>query len=255
MILTKLLILFPYFNIKCDLTKKDILTIIKKVEYSCYYKNTNATNELREIMVKNIEKFYNTKQQFSKTDKDFSKKLAVTYRFLDNHKIIFFTPADNGSLTVCLNTHDYKMKMKDLLNDRNIYKNIKRNALKSLQTKVHKILSYFNLNGYLQKQYQNNNLTQTNTQLPKAYGLPKIHKLDIPLRPIISTVNSLIHFLAIILNNELKNCIKKPISHINNSFVLKVVLKEKLADLTITSDCILVSLDASQTYRMGCQEI
>ena len=49
------------------------------------------TNELREIMVKNIEKFSNTKQQFSKHDKDFSKKLAVTHRFLDNHKNIFFT--------------------------------------------------------------------------------------------------------------------------------------------------------------------
>ena len=134
--------------------------------------------------------------------------------------------------------------MKDLLNYLNIYKIIKRNPLKSLQTKVDKILSCFNLNGYLQKQYHNNSLTQTNTQLPKAYGLPKIHKVDIPLRSIISTVNSPIHFLAKILNNELKNCIKKPKSYINNNFKLK----EKLADVTITSDCILVSLDVSSLF-------
>ena len=55
----------PNFNIKCDLTKKDTLTIIKNVEYSCYNKNTGMTNELGEIIVKNIEKFSNTKQQLS----------------------------------------------------------------------------------------------------------------------------------------------------------------------------------------------
>ena len=69
--------------------------------------------------------------------------------------------------------------------------------------------------------------------------MPKIHKVDIPLRHIISTDNSPIQFLAKILNNELKNCIKKPESHINNSFELK----EKLVDLTIPADSILVSLD------------
>ena len=74
--------------------------------------------------------------------------------------------------------------------------------------------------------------------------MPKIHKVDIPFRPIISTVNSPIHFLAKILNNELKNFIKKPKSHINNSFELK----EKLVDLTIPADCILVSLDVSYLF-------
>ena len=207
----------PNFNIKCDLTKKDILTTIKNMEYSCYNKNTGMTNELREIIVKNIEKFSNIKQELSKYDKVFPKQLTATHTFLDNHKNIFFTRADKGSMTVCLNTYDYNMKMNVLLNDRNTYKIIIRNPLKSLQTKVHKILSRFNGNGYLQKQYNNKSLTETNTKLPKAYGLPKIHKVDIQLRPIISRVNSPIQFLAKILNNELKNCIK----NCSNSFELK----------------------------------
>lgn len=37
--------------------------------------------------------------------------------------------------------------------------------------------------------------------LPRAYGLPKIHKLNCPFRIIVSSVNSPLHHLATYLHN------------------------------------------------------
>lgn len=48
---------------------------------------------------------------------------------------------------------------------------------------------------------------QTDTTLPMFYGLPKIHKTNAPLRPIVSCINSPNHSLAKILYNKLKNVV------------------------------------------------
>ena len=92
--------------------------------------------------------------------------------------------------------------------------------------------------------YDKFKLTQTNTVLPRAYRLPKIHKKDVPLRPIISTINSPTHFLSKIIDNTLRYCFKNPASHIDNSFILK----EKLADKFIPHDYILISLDVISLF-------
>ena len=66
-----------------------------------------------------------------------------------------------------------------------------------------------NNNGFLYKNFHKSLLTQSNTTLTKYYGLPKIHKVDVPLRPIVSLINSPTYFLAKILYQELKTAIPK----------------------------------------------
>ena len=44
--------------------------------------------------------------------------------------------------------------------------------------------------------------------IPRLYGLPKIHKNDIPLRPILSMVNSAQHKLAKFINYQLEPVLK-----------------------------------------------
>ena len=93
-------------------------------------------------------------------------------------------------------------------------------------------------------------MTLTHTSLPKAYSLPKIHKKDCPLRPIISTINSPIHFLSKILYNSLKNCIQKPKSHLDNSFQLKLELK----NIIVPPNHILISLDVQSLFtNVSCE--
>ena len=49
----------------------------------------------------------------------------------------------------------------------------------------------------------------------KAYGLVKIHKVNFPLRPIISTINSPTYELSKFFANFLQKNIKLPTSHIH----------------------------------------
>ncbi|KYN35810.1 hypothetical protein ALC56_09834 [Trachymyrmex septentrionalis] len=56
--------------------------------------------------------------------------------------------------------------------------------------------------------------------LPRAYGLPKIHKPGCPLRIIVSSVGSPLYSLATFLHNRLFKIIPKADSYIKNSFEL-----------------------------------
>ena len=90
-----------------------------------------------------------------------------------------------------------------------------KNHLKNLQTNCHKILKRFNENS--DRKYHNNELTQTDTCLAKGYGLPKIHRKNTSLRPIISSINSPCHSLDKIVFCELKN------AFLSQSVILAIV--------------------------------
>ena len=122
--------------------------------------------------------------------------------------------------------------MEELFSDKSTYKIIKRNPLRNLQEKVKNILQSLNEQKFLIHNYHNNKLSQSNTMLAKAYGLPKVHKPNHPYRPIISLVKSPTHFLATILYNDLKKAISLPKSHINNS----IEFRRKIENIIIPDD-------------------
>ena len=134
--------------------------------------------------------------------------------------------------------------MLKLLSDTNTYEIIKKNPLTKLQTNTSTIFKNLNNNNYLRTKFHNNALSCTNTTLAKYYGLPKIHKKDVPVRPIISLINSPTHFLSKTFYNEIKSAIKLPSSHINNSLDLKL----KLNSFTIPDDYIFLSLDVTPLF-------
>ena len=134
--------------------------------------------------------------------------------------------------------------MLELLSGNNAYEKIKKNPLDSLIKQTSKILKSLNSNEFLHKRFQNNQLTLTDPVIAKCYGLPKIHKEGAPLRPIISLVNIPTYVLPNIIYKQLKNCITLPHSHINNSFELK----NKLKNIQLNSDYILLSLDVKSLF-------
>ena len=139
---------------------------------------------------------------------------------------------------------EYIQKINELLSDNNVYKEIKEKPLNKLQNDVYKILNNFNGNNFLKHKYHTIQLTQTDTQLAKCYGLPKIHKPTLSFRPIISTVNSPTHHLAKVIYKNLKSCFPSPRSHIDNS----VDLIKKLKNIKIPDGYTLVSLDVVSLF-------
>jgi len=96
----------------------------------------------------------------------------------------------------------------------------KKNPAVSIERRVNLRL----LKNWLQKDYISKktyfSLHSSDSILPKAYGLPKIHKLNISFRIIISSVNSALYSLAAFIHNIIAGSITNSASHINNSFEL-----------------------------------
>ena len=70
---------------------------------------------------------------------------------------------------------EYNLNSHTLFSDVATYKKIKKSPLKDLQDKVYKLLKRWNVNKYLNRRYEDHELTQTDTSLPRSYGLAKIH--------------------------------------------------------------------------------
>ena len=102
--------------------------------------------------------------------------------------------------------------------------------------KTQNISLRWNENGYFFRKYHPHKFTQTDTLMARLYGLAKTHKLETDpsgdllltydengnarykLRPVLSTINTPPHFIAQFLNKLLKTSIRKPRSHVVNSY-------------------------------------
>ena len=57
----------------------------------------------------------------------------------------------------------------------------------------------------------------TSEEVPKLYGLPKIHKKNFPLRPIVSSIGSITYQASKLLTTILSPLTGKTSSHVVNS--------------------------------------
>lgn len=157
---------------------------------------------------------------------------------LKNEDVIY-TKADKGNALVILDKTDYINRMNNTLSDSsviNLKKNPLNNMIKDAKTAIDNINSVFNVPKWV--------LKESNPRLPRCYGLPKIHKPGNKMRPIISSVKSPIHKIAKWLVGEFTK-MKPPKSlKIKNSYELV----EKLENLYINEDEIMVSFDVEQLY-------
>jgi hypothetical protein len=83
------------------------------------------------------------------------------------------------------------------------YKELKRDPTANIERKICSKLSGFKKAGIL-SQTLHNCLRPSATVCPKFYGLPKIHKPNVPLRPIVASIGSPTYALAKYLAEILK---------------------------------------------------
>jgi len=79
-----------------------------------------------------------------------------------------------------------------------------------------------------------------NYRLPIFYGLPKVHKTPMTLRPVVSSVNSFLSVFSTWLDYRMKQLLPFMKSHIKNSFDVINDLK----NLTLPRNALLFSADA-----------
>ena len=113
---------------------------------------------------------------------------------LQKDENITILPADKGRCTVILNTTDYDSKLTDLLSDNKTYEKLKGDPTNKYKNKVIKSLQKLEKEGVIDKQLYYKLYPGEAT--PSIYGLPKIHKKDVPLRPIVSGIDSVTYNIA-----------------------------------------------------------
>ena len=90
---------------------------------------------------------------------------------------------------------DYYDKMDTLVNDKQTYKELKQDPTPALQRRLNgKLLSLKKAGSFYITRYYR--LESSVLQPPKLYGLLKLHKPNVPVRPIVSFCGSPTHQLS-----------------------------------------------------------
>ncbi|XP_071633849.1 uncharacterized protein [Temnothorax longispinosus] len=137
-----------------------------------------------------------------------------------------------------MDRQDYIMQMKALLNDQSTYRKLNRNPLNKITSQLNCLVKSWKNNGIIDARAYNF-LNCTNGNLPRCYGLPKIHKEGYPLRIIVSAVGSPLYNIASYPHNILNKAVVKPSSHVKDSWSFVESMKQH----SIPPDHVLVSLD------------
>ena len=152
-----------------------------------------------------------------------------------------------------MNTNDYTEKVNNLLNDGKTYQKItdkRRNPTSSTEKSLNKLLLQIkdqpaphdsDEKPLEPKLYHK--LHSTDSTPASFYGLPKIHKDNVPLRPIMSAIGSPTYELSKYLANILS-----PLQ--NNKYTVKnsASFVEKIRTMSVDPDEILVSFDVVSLF-------
>lgn len=133
--------------------------------------------------------------------------------------------------------------MNELLFDSDTYMIVERDPINKILSSLRELLNRWRKKGFISISTAKR-LVHSNGILPRAYGLPKIHKNNVPLRIIISSINSPLHSFATYLHKILFDSLPKPNNHITNSYELV----NKLKNFYIDDHVDLISLDVASLF-------
>ena len=152
-------------------------------------------------------------------------------------------PADKGKATVVMDKVEYEDKITGMLSDVNTYKSIPKDPAPALERRLNSFLLSLRRSGALSEQTYYK-LRSSASKTPQLYGLPKIHKPDVPLRPIVSFITSPTYHLSKHLVAILSPLVGLTSSHVGNSHEFSTFIRSQVLD----EGMILVSFDVVSLF-------
>lgn len=244
----KVLSLGPKFNLEyTDNKHLPIDNIIANIEASIDHLNENNKNDIRSNVCKVITNFKNTTSKTKSSQHHDTKlnykQIKETKQFIKKNPQIVITKPDKSNKTVILNKQDYEEKMNFLLSDSNTYEKLKTDPTNKYQKQNNDLIKKWE-NGNLISANLANKLKINNSHSPKIYGLPKLHKEGIPLRPIVSCIQSPFYKLSKFLANIISNITSQNNYYIKNSFQFK----DFIDTIELNNNEQIISLDVVSMY-------
>lgn len=169
-----------------DISIPRILSIVESCSSNFDQKEKNL---IRAKCTNIITNFVNKQTQHNRDFDHLTSLRFHTHKFLKEHPEIIVTKSDKGGVTVVMNKQDYIDLSYNQLSDERYYKMIPRDPTNTIEQKINKTISSLKNNHFIDERVAKS-LMSYDSVCPKFYGLPKIHKPELALRPIISSINS-----------------------------------------------------------------
>jgi len=240
---TKLLQLGNKFSLPIVSNKKiAIHETIKDIGSNIKSFHLENQTRIRNTIIPQFYKFLHLQTPKNTATELLTSLTNYTKKFVCENPEIIFTRADKGNITVALNKNDYIKKMEELLNYTTTYTLITRDPSTSVEKKLNDLLKHWYNKEYINK-FELLKMRSSDSLLPKAYGLPKIHKTNAPLRIIVSSINTL-YPLGKYLNKIISDNIPSSNYQVRNGFELCHALSRK----TLPDNCKFFSFDVTSLF-------
>ncbi|XP_072389651.1 uncharacterized protein [Diabrotica undecimpunctata] len=200
------------------------------------YLRNSCISLLQQQQCKYKRNFHRNHHNFKK-QKDLLKSIKQK---IDRDSLVL-SKADKGNCVVILEQTQYIEKVESFLSD-NSFVVLEKNPLNTFINKTKAMVKLFN--DTITK-YNNRKLIVSNPITPRLYGLPKIHKHNCPIRPVVSFCNTPVSILSEFIYNTIQSITNfKPKFSIKNS----LDLIERLNNIRIEEGFYLVSFDVSNLF-------
>ena len=151
--------------------------MIIATEKACWKIPEEERNTLRAKIVRALKSAKMPKSNLNKDQRQALKDLT-------KEKSILVLPADKGRCTIVMDADDYENKVKIMLDDERTYEKLEKDPTPKYKRKLVGMLQNLKKEDKItDKQYKE--LFPTAENIPRIYATPKIHKPQVPLRPIV----------------------------------------------------------------------
>lgn len=222
--------------------KNEMKTNIEKLIYSLK-KNTNLNidDETKDEIKYLVKKFVEKGNRICSSRAN--QCLHSTLNKLSKDSTIKICKYDKGNGVAILNSGDYYRKLDNIIEDKTKFIEINHN-LKNVHPCLQKesSISYY-VRKYLKKIENSSSLIPSGSQPGKLYGMAKIHKQNVPLRPVVSMIQTPEYHLAKFLDSIIK-------PYIPDKYLLRSTEEfiEKLKQIPCNNSKTVVSFDVVSLY-------
>ena len=182
-------------------------------------------------------------QQAELPEPNITKEMRDALKSLKEDESIMVLPADKGRASVVMDTATYQAKISTLI-ENGPYQLLNKDPTERLTRKLSEKLLTLKRNGHLSEAVYNK-IRPRHKQPPRIYGLPKIHKADVPLRPIVSCVNTFAYDLSAYLANILSPLTGKSEFTVTNSAHFVSTISISMVSFDVESLFTNVPIDAA----------
>ena len=201
----------------------------------------NRTLEIFQRSVK--QEILKCRPKYNKHD-NLTKEERRGLRTLRENPHITIKKADKGSAVVVMNNTDYLREGYRQLQDENFYQKVPNDMTNQISDKIaDTLITMKSLNLITEKNFDFLNIK--NPKEARFYLLPKIHKKDVPGRPICSSIQHPMAHISKFVDEHIKKYVPKTRSYVRDiqHFISRL---KQLGQ--IPNNALLVTLDVSSLY-------